>query len=593
MRPSPTRLDHRFQLRVASLLALAALAAGALVPTAVAAPPAGFSYQDVASGWVDAVGTTFTSSGRMLVWERAGRVWTVDNGIKSATPFIDLSNEVGSWGDHGLLGFALHPNFKLNGYVYLLYVVDRDHLLNCDASIHDPSCSETTTNYASATIGRITRYQANLPTGATDYASATSVDPLSRTVILGQTADSGCPILFQSHGVGGLLFGADETLFATCGDGASDVLVDTGSSLDTYWEQALTETSPPIMLLEENVGAYRAQMVNSLSGKLIRIDPMTGDGVSTNPWYDPQAPRAPPSRVWSLGLRDPFRIALVPGSGSDNPNDGTPGVLLIGDAGLKAWQEFNVARFGGDNFGSPRFEGMDPHPGYSSAITFDRDAPNPLFGTGGCTQQYFSFQDLIGSYGSLPLKNPCDGVVDIPSTIPTHTHQKPEIDWSYDTATARWSNATGQHFDVGTNGVSGTMFSGRASTSGVWYAGTDFPASYRNTYFHADSATGWIRRFVLDANGRIQSELPFDDAAGPVVDMSTSPTDGSLYVVLRNGGVKRVVYNAGEQMQVPLGGQVVRLDVVNDAGDLAPGLANPNAPPVVLFMGSPLEGAAP
>ncbi len=89
------------------------------------------------------------------------------------------------------------------------------------------------------------------------------------------------------------------------------------------------------------------------------------------------------------------------------------------------------------------------------------------------------------------------------------------------------------------------MFSGRASTGGVWYSGTDFPAEYRNTYFHADSATGWIRRFVLDANNRVQAVLPFDDAAGPVVQMSTNPIDGGLYVVLANGGVKRVLYNAG------------------------------------------------
>ena len=546
MPQSRSRADASFRLIFCSLLlAFAGLSFAFLTPPALASPPSGFSYQDVASGWVDAVGATFTSSGRMFVWERGGRVWSVDNGVKSATPFIDLSNEVGSWGDHGLLGFALHPNFKFNGYVYLLYVVDRDHLLNCDASMHDPRCSATTTDYGSATIGRITRYQANLPAGATDYSSATSVDPLSRRVMLGETADSGCPILAQSHGVGSLLFGDDGTLFATCGDGASDVVIDTGSASDTYWNQALTGTSPPIIRAAENVGAYRAQMVNSLSGKLIRIDPMTGDGVSTNPWYDPRAPRAARSRVWSLGLRDPLRIALVPGSGSHNPNDGAPGVLLIGDAGLKAWEEINVARLGGDNFGAPRFEGMDPHPGYSSAITVNRDAPNPLFGSGSCTQRYFSFQDLIGAYGSLPLPNPCNRSVNIPSAIPTHTHQPPEIDWSYATATTRWSNVTGQHFNVGTNGVTGSMFSGHASTGGVWYSGTDFPAEYRNTYFHADSATGWIRRFVLDANNRVQAVLPFDDAAGPVVQLATSPLDGGLYVVLANGGIKRVLYNAG------------------------------------------------
>ena len=53
------------------------------------------------------------------------------------------------------------------------------------------------------------------------------------------------------------------------------------------------------MRAEENVGAFRSQMVDSLAGKVLRLDPETCDGVPSNPFYSAAAPRAAKSRVWS------------------------------------------------------------------------------------------------------------------------------------------------------------------------------------------------------------------------------------------------------------------------------------------------------
>jgi Glucose / Sorbosone dehydrogenase len=78
--------------------------------------PAGFSDATVGGGWNEAVGITFASDGRMFVWERAGRIWIVENGVKTSTSFLDISPEVGGWRDFGLLGFCLHPDFYTNGY---------------------------------------------------------------------------------------------------------------------------------------------------------------------------------------------------------------------------------------------------------------------------------------------------------------------------------------------------------------------------------------------------------------------------------------------------------------------------------------------
>ena len=83
----------------------------------------GFSFSHHAAGfieteilrpdglaWNEAVGLTFSSSGRMFVWERGGRVWIIDEQNPVTMPLIDISDEVGAWSDHGMLGFALHPS---------------------------------------------------------------------------------------------------------------------------------------------------------------------------------------------------------------------------------------------------------------------------------------------------------------------------------------------------------------------------------------------------------------------------------------------------------------------------------------------------
>src|SRR5258706_11398094 len=90
--------------------------------------PPGFVETEIGGDWEGAVGVTFDDTGTMYEWDRDGRVWVFENDARLATPLIDISDEVGNWGDHGLLGFALHPNFRHNGYIYLFYVVDHHHL---------------------------------------------------------------------------------------------------------------------------------------------------------------------------------------------------------------------------------------------------------------------------------------------------------------------------------------------------------------------------------------------------------------------------------------------------------------------------------
>src|SRR5262245_39493224 len=145
--------------------------------------PTGFIESDIFGYWPEVAGLTFDSTGVMYVWERAGRVWIVENDVKLSTPLLDISPEVGAYEDYGLLGFALDPNFRQNGYLYLLYVVDHHHLANFGTPNYNPNANE----YNRATIGRITRYTAR----ASDNFH--SVDPASRTILLGETASTGFP----------------------------------------------------------------------------------------------------------------------------------------------------------------------------------------------------------------------------------------------------------------------------------------------------------------------------------------------------------------------------------------------------------------
>lgn len=67
---------------------------------------------------------------RLFVVEQAGRIWIVDmNGVKSTTPFLDISNLVDqSGGERGLLGLAFHPGYDTNGYFYLNYTRGNTHI---------------------------------------------------------------------------------------------------------------------------------------------------------------------------------------------------------------------------------------------------------------------------------------------------------------------------------------------------------------------------------------------------------------------------------------------------------------------------------
>ncbi|HHM21188.1 MAG TPA: PKD domain-containing protein, partial [Bacteroidetes bacterium] len=451
------------------------------------AQPAGFTDQLFLSGWNEVAGFTWDANGRMYVWERDGRVWIVENGARLPNPLLDISDEVGGWRDFGLLGFALDPNFLSNGYFYLLYVVDRHHLFNAGTSQYDPNTNE----YFAATIGRITRYQAD---GTTNYST---IVPGSRLVLVGANEQDGPPILHESHGTGSLVFGDDGTLLATLGDGASYSSLDQGSASETYWQQGLDDG---IITPAQNIGAYRCQTLDNYSGKILRIDPATGQGLPSNPFWDAANPQSPASRTWARGVRNPYRMCLVPESGSHVPSDGNPGTFIFGDVGWGTREELNVVNAPGLNFGWPKFEGMTHQPGYNN-----------------------------------------------PDYTPAQ-HELPKVDWR--TGTPR-GLVNGSIVNVGSAALPGPVFNGNASTGGVWYGHGDFPEEWHDTYFHADYGAGWIRNFRFDNNWNPVEVKNFINTAGACVFLNTDPAQTALYYVRWPDQIRKVSFT-GTTLHTPV-----------------------------------------
>lgn len=484
------------------------------------------------------MGMAFDETGNLFVWEKAGKVYRADStGAKIEPPLLDIHEEVGSWRDHGLLGFALDPNFINNGHYYLLYAVDRHHLLYAGTSQYHPDSSSS----FQASIGRVTRYTADPATNFTTTLSN------SRKVLLGESITTGFPLYHESHGVGSLVFGEDETLLISCGDGNSNQGQDIGGNeFGSYADQALNDG---IITEAEDMGSWKSQFLGSLGGKILRIDPETGDGVPSNPFYDDNQPRAAISRIWSYGFRNPFRFSLVENTGSHNPEDGDPGTLMIGDVGASQWEELNIARKGGLNFGWPFKEGLIPFWGFwNGPIPDSPISPNPLFGNG-CSKEFFSLRDLYAEArlddSNYVFTNPCNSALPIPGSAYPRMETLPVLTWGhneYNLPTKAYipifdpdGSYTATDITADNSPVESAPFNGNSSMAGLFYKGDNFPDYYQGLYFHADFS-GWIKVLHFGDDFELEKVEPFHDDARQIIQLIEHPIDGCLYYITVKGG---------------------------------------------------------
>src|SRR3979409_686091 len=97
-------------------------AAGLLCSTARAdlTLTGGFDRQTLVTGLTRPTAVAWAPDGRMFIAEKdgGGRV-TDSNGALDPNPVIDISAQVNTYGDRGLLGIAVDSSYASNHYVYL------------------------------------------------------------------------------------------------------------------------------------------------------------------------------------------------------------------------------------------------------------------------------------------------------------------------------------------------------------------------------------------------------------------------------------------------------------------------------------------
>ena len=82
-----------------------------------------FELEAVASGLNNPLLVTHAGDGsnRLFILEQAGRILILSDGQLLEQPFLDISSEISSGGERGLLGLAFHPEYDTNGLFFVNY----------------------------------------------------------------------------------------------------------------------------------------------------------------------------------------------------------------------------------------------------------------------------------------------------------------------------------------------------------------------------------------------------------------------------------------------------------------------------------------
>jgi glucose/arabinose dehydrogenase len=278
-------------------------------PAAAAVPP-GFVDEVVASS-PNPTALAFAPDGRLLIAERPGRLWVYEDGQLLTAPALDISSNVCSNSERGLLGVAVDPGFGTpgNNYVYLYYTAKVG--ATCDGSRDD--------------VNRVSRFT----------MSGDTLDPASETKLI-----DNIPSTAGNHNAGDLHFGKDGFLYVSVGDGGCDY------------------ASPNNC--QYNNDAARDRHI--LLGKILRItrdggippdNPFTG----TNSARCNVGGRTTPDKIcqetFAMGLRNPFRMAFDPDVAGTR--------FFINDVGGASWEEIDLGTPGAD-YGWNLCEGTHDNP---------------------------------------------------------------------------------------------------------------------------------------------------------------------------------------------------------------------------------------
>ncbi len=219
-------------------LLTAGLALAAAVPNAHA-----LNTTLVGSGFSEPVALASPAGdSRLFIVEKAGRIQLLDNGARST--YLDISAQVDTDGERGLLGLAFDPNFAANGRFYVNYI-DKATKNTVVAAYTAPSAASNTA----------------------DAASAKTIISIAQ------------PAGLSNHKAGWIGFrpGDGNNLYIATGDGGGG-----------------------------NDPNNNAQNLSSNLGKMLRITPQANGGY-TIPASNPFVGVAGNDEIWAYGLRNPYR----------------------------------------------------------------------------------------------------------------------------------------------------------------------------------------------------------------------------------------------------------------------------------------------
>jgi glucose/arabinose dehydrogenase len=453
--------------------------------------PPGFQESVVFSGLDHPTALRFSPDGRVFVAEKSGRIKVFDD-LADTTPtlFADLSTNVYNFWDRGLLGMALHPNFPIQPYVYVLYTYD--HELGSSA----PAPRWGTPGVLSDPCPT--------PPGPTDDGCVVS-GRLSRLQVSGNVMVGSEQVLIEdwcqqypSHSIGSLAFGADGALYVSGGDGASFNFVDYGQDGNPLNPCGDPPGGPGSVLTPPTAegGALRSQDLRtsgdpvSLDGAILRVNPATGEGLPDNPLAASTDANA--RRIIAYGLRNPFRINVRPGTNE----------VWAGDVGWSTWEEINrLVDPGGpvENFGWPCYEGQPHQSGYDGA---NLNVCEDLYGQpGAVTDPHFAY------------------------------HHNNKV-------------VAGETCPTGSSSLAGIAFS--------FYRDGPYPDSYDGALFFADYSRDCIWAMRKNAAGIPAPGLleTFVAPAANPFDVQVSPAGELFYADFDGGTIRRIQFVSANQPPV-------------------------------------------
>lgn len=235
--------------------------------------------------------------------QQSGTVRVLQDGDVLDTPFLDLTGEVSTAEERGLLGMAFAPNVG-TGWVFVNY-----------------------TNASGATV--IARF-------ARSAGNPIQADVGSRLDLRWPSGQQFIPQPAANHNGGHLAFGPDGFLYIGLGDG--------GGGNDQF---------------------NTAQNPDTLLGKMLRIDVNVPPGDEKGyrvPPSNPFVPFIPLGEIWDIGLRNPWRYSF-----DNVALGGTGALVIgdVGQ-GAREEVNYEPAGQGGRDYGWPIFEGTIATPGVNA-----------------------------------------------------------------------------------------------------------------------------------------------------------------------------------------------------------------------------------